>query len=271
MPGAMKTTSQSFASRAERANLLRDMCRFPAARAQARKARAERAAGQGVLTAFAPDLRSVARARQLIGRVLRERGCQERVTQDAALIVSELAANAVLHAGSRFSVGVEISSTSLRVAVSDGYPIGSAERAAMVPRRMRGLGLVDALAARWGVEATYDGKTVWAELPEGCTRPKPPFASRARRRPQYDLDVRRAAANQSKGGRFSAGIWRLLPISWICPALTPAGIAVARAMREQQPSSASSSCATNAVRRCMSSSASTTRHTRDDSWGTSPS
>ncbi len=98
--------------------------------------------------------------------MLRERGAKAR-PQDAALVVSELAANAVLHAGSRFSVSVEMGSSSLRVAVSDGSPIAGAERAAMVPRRMRGLDLVDALAARWGVEAARDGKAVWAELPKG--------------------------------------------------------------------------------------------------------
>lgn len=186
MSAAIKTASQSFLSHAERGNLLRDMCRLRAALAHPRKTarRAERAAGHGVLTAFAPDLSSVARARDVIARVLREHGCQERVALDAALIVSELAANAVLHADSRFSVSVEMGSSSLRVAVSDGSPIGGAERAAMVPRRMRGLGLVDALAVRWGVEATHDGKAVWAELPRGCTRPETPLASGARGRAQ---------------------------------------------------------------------------------------
>ena len=81
------------------------------------------------------------------------------------LVVSELATNAVLHARTPFVVRLSRGDGSVRVAVfdtSDGRP----EPGALDPSAItgRGLGIVEALASAWGIDATDDGKWVWAEL-----------------------------------------------------------------------------------------------------------
>ncbi|MEU1076812.1 MULTISPECIES: ATP-binding protein [unclassified Streptomyces] len=88
----------------------------------------------------------------------------------AALIVAELAANAVLHGhvpGHACELRLVLG-TVLRIEVTDTRavrrplrpePAGEAESG-------RGLLLVEALARAWGVEEHPPGKTVWAEV--GC-------------------------------------------------------------------------------------------------------
>ena len=84
---------------------------------------------------------------------------------DAQLIVSELASNAVLHAGSPFSVSVRWEGPVIRISVQDSSPHPPMMRDASTGARSgRGLRLVDAVASNWGVEQEADGKTVWAEL-----------------------------------------------------------------------------------------------------------
>jgi anti-sigma regulatory factor (Ser/Thr protein kinase)/anti-anti-sigma regulatory factor len=84
---------------------------------------------------------------------------------DASIVVSELVANAVLHAGTIFTVRISLRPRYVHIAVRDG--------SMMVPvippkdQRVeggRGLLLVMALAAAWGHLQTPDGKVVWATL-----------------------------------------------------------------------------------------------------------
>jgi anti-sigma regulatory factor (Ser/Thr protein kinase) len=94
----------------------------------------------------------------------------------AALVVAELASNAVLHgrvAGRDFSLRLvrDDARGVVRVEVSDTHP---AQPARVMPSATepagRGLVLVDALATRWGVlDRVGPGKTVWAEC--ACPRP----------------------------------------------------------------------------------------------------
>jgi len=93
--------------------------------------------------------------------MLRARGCQRSDVEAAALVLSELASNAVQHAGSCFSVHLTIEGATLRIGVEDGGPGADT---AMPVRRAHGLGVVSALTRRWGVQATAAGKLVWAEL-----------------------------------------------------------------------------------------------------------
>jgi hypothetical protein len=80
---------------------------------------------------------------------------------DAAIIVTELAANAVVHARSDFTLTVSRRLGAVRVAVRDAVPLAAPLRGAPG----HGLGLVDAVAARWGVQSLgARGKLVWAEL-----------------------------------------------------------------------------------------------------------
>lgn len=110
----------------------------------------------------------VSAARRYVTQVLLEPGYRY-VVDDAVLLVSELASNAILHTRSGdplggFTVELRFPADTLRVAVHDQ---GSGE----VPRVLhgsgeggRGLGLVEVLAATWGITGGPDGRTVWFEL-----------------------------------------------------------------------------------------------------------
>lgn len=98
-----------------------------------------------------------------------------------SLVVAELAANAVLHGrvpGRDFELrlGYDRSAGVVRVEVSDTHPgrpglCGTAARGPADAEGGRGLLVVAAVAARWGVDDRLGpGKTVWAE----CAIPVPP-------------------------------------------------------------------------------------------------
>jgi anti-sigma regulatory factor (Ser/Thr protein kinase) len=115
---------------------------------------------------FDADLTAPREARRGTARRLRLAGCREALVDAATLLVSELASNAVVHAESPFRLEVLPTEGSLRISVEDQSPLGPGEGdRRLVPRRARGLGLVDALSRRWGVQETSGGKIVWAELP----------------------------------------------------------------------------------------------------------
>jgi hypothetical protein len=90
----------------------------------------------------------------------------EQLAADIALVVTELATNAVLHAGSAFCVSLALSGGAIRISVSDTLPLGANgvdQHLAAVSGH--GLGVVAAISTRWGVESVPSGKAVWAELP----------------------------------------------------------------------------------------------------------
>jgi hypothetical protein len=84
------------------------------------------------------------------------------LASDVALVVTELAANAIVHAHSAFTVILSAHDDLLRISVRDAAPLdGAGLRAAP----LHGLGAVDALASRWGVESLgAAGKSVWVDL-----------------------------------------------------------------------------------------------------------
>ena len=87
----------------------------------------------------------------------------------AALLVTELATNAVLHARSTFLVEVAVGPRTVRIAVSDTSPVlPHRKRHGVEAGTGRGLGLVELLSTDSGCEPREHGpyrKTVWCELP----------------------------------------------------------------------------------------------------------
>jgi anti-sigma regulatory factor (Ser/Thr protein kinase) len=113
---------------------------------------------------FPPTLVSVAAVRRMVHETLDGVGCN---TGDAVLVASELAANAVLHAGTPYVVELRVDDA-VRIEVTDSGPPAPFIRPA--PRRLDGdggwgLALVAELASRWGVEWLDGCKVVWAEVP----------------------------------------------------------------------------------------------------------
>ncbi len=113
---------------------------------------------------FDADVRSVPLARAFVRRCLVEWG-SARVVDEAALVVTELAANAVLHASSPYEVRVSRTEGVVRIEVVDGDP-GTPEPQpfSAVAEDGRGIVIVSALSASWGIDAQPRGKITWAEL-----------------------------------------------------------------------------------------------------------
>lgn len=111
------------------------------------------------------DLRSPARARQALFEVA-AREQLGSVTDDLALIVSELVTNAVRHAVPPLRLEVQTGEHRVIVAVADGCERPPAPRVADDEAESgRGMTLVDLLSSETGVRAHPPGKTVWAALP----------------------------------------------------------------------------------------------------------
>ena len=89
------------------------------------------------------------------------------LVDDVATVVTELVANAVIHADTEIGFSVRPAGAGVRVEVSDGSSIVPRwAPAAMSATSGRGLILVQRLASDWGVEPHAGGKTVWALVEE---------------------------------------------------------------------------------------------------------
>jgi anti-sigma regulatory factor (Ser/Thr protein kinase) len=87
---------------------------------------------------------------------------------DAALIVTEFAVNAIKHAKSGFTLSLDRHDDGLRITVGDADPRPPVRRTADPNATTgRGLILVDAVAAEWGWAPHPGGKLVWAEIGSG--------------------------------------------------------------------------------------------------------
>jgi anti-sigma regulatory factor (Ser/Thr protein kinase) len=87
------------------------------------------------------------------------------VVDDARLLVSELATNAVVHANTDFSVSVHISTGRVYVEVRDGDPteidLTSGHELPELATNGQGLRIVGRLAGTWGARVEDHGKVVW--------------------------------------------------------------------------------------------------------------
>lgn len=144
----------------EHANAVADVRRLHGTAAEARS--------------FPGELDSVRAARHYVAALLGP-SADQALADDAAIVVTEFASNAVVHGRSAFTVVVSLRSSSRRQAPGQGAPIRIAVRdnarvllaAGSAPFPVttgHGLSVVAQLASRWGVEPVPAGKVAWAEL-----------------------------------------------------------------------------------------------------------
>lgn len=114
----------------------------------------------------------VRRARDFVASAVRSWRMPEMASSELALLTSELATNAVLHARTEFTVVVRYSGALIRVEVGDGSRSAPQRRDAVEEDTSgRGLNLVETLATDWGVLETLNGKRVWFEMPASSEQP----------------------------------------------------------------------------------------------------
>ena len=113
---------------------------------------------------------AVGRARNFLRRTLAGWRVDEETTETAALCLSELVTNALVHAHGGCVVSAEIRGGELTVVVRDNGITGAAAVEPVAdPMQVhgRGLQLVEALATRWGYDLDGDGASVWFALAVG--------------------------------------------------------------------------------------------------------
>lgn len=105
-------------------------------------------------------------ARQFATTACEASGIDPETCTTAALLVSELVTNAIVHARTRVRLELHPASSRLRVDVTDEDHESQVrlQRCNPTAPHGRGLQLVDALALDWGVSRTESTKTVWFEL-----------------------------------------------------------------------------------------------------------
>lgn len=111
------------------------------------------------------DATGPAQARAAVAECSRRMGLNG-LSDDLALVVSEMVTNAVRHAAPPVSVEIEAGDEHVVVAVCDGSPQRPVPREADEDAEGgRGMMLVDLLTADHGVRPQPPGKTVWARIP----------------------------------------------------------------------------------------------------------
>lgn len=205
----------------------------------------ERLDAAAVTEELPADPQSARRARRFVAAALADAG-YGAVVETAALLVSEVVTNAVLHAGTPIVLACSWSGPCVRIEVRDGSPVLPGIRHYDDEATTgRGLSLVATLADRWGVDAGVDGKALWFELgarpgePDGgdaVPGGEPPAAAvrllgaspaLLLATIQYGDAVLRELALLSLGGELEdvlPGGWRL-PRFDVGPVLTAAGAA----------------------------------------------
>lgn len=124
-------------------------------------------AAQALITASVElphDSASIRVARSFTAEHLATWGCPDLV-EDATLVVSELCANAIGHAGGGCRVRLRLWHGALRIEVTDAGP-GTPDVQSPPAEQPTGRGLlvVSSLATAWGITPVDDDKVVWADL-----------------------------------------------------------------------------------------------------------
>ena len=118
----------------------------------------------GTARTFPAHINSPSAARHFVLENL-QGWADDELLADAAVVVTELATNAVVHARTEFTVEIAPVDGGIRISVLDSGPdqwVGKA--APFMASHGRGLGLVAALSRSWGKSNRDGGNVVWAEL-----------------------------------------------------------------------------------------------------------
>jgi anti-sigma regulatory factor (Ser/Thr protein kinase) len=121
---------------------------------------------------LAPEPTAAAHARSFVRETLRDWDVAllASAADDVVLLTSELAANAMQHAGTSLEIGCRLVSDAVEVTVTDRHPSRMLPDEPRPPaqdqfaERGRGLTLPSALASSWGVTYTGSAKTVWFRI-----------------------------------------------------------------------------------------------------------
>lgn len=109
---------------------------------------------------FRPTEGSIHAAREFVRQALLRRGHRH---EDAVLVVSELATNAVRHARTAFTVTVRDDGSGVEIGVSDDSrvlpAVGRVDQSGGY-----GLRIVERVSLDWGIEGDSDGKRIWSRL-----------------------------------------------------------------------------------------------------------
>ena len=139
---------------------------LPGLHAAPRRARSRSVVGAHRELLLPADPTAPGAARAFLRCAAQEWAVDDDLAQDAAMVITELVANAVDHARSESMLSLRVAGEGLCVSVRDGRP-GPVPRPAPIDptaARGRGLQMVDALTTAWGVTLHAGGKTVWALL-----------------------------------------------------------------------------------------------------------
>jgi anti-sigma regulatory factor (Ser/Thr protein kinase) len=107
------------------------------------------------------DFQAAPQSVTAVRRFVRETLTARAIVDDVVLVASELAANAVRHAHTPFTVKLIVNG-GVRMEVSDGS--ARLPSVANPDESFRGLRLVGAASQDWGFDVTDHGKTVWVEF-----------------------------------------------------------------------------------------------------------
>lgn len=110
------------------------------------------------------ELKSVSQARRFLRDAL-ERWNVTGFELAAPQVLTELVTNAALHARSAYTVHLRAEPEAVLIEVTDSSPaLPQARHYGTGATTGRGIALVEALSAAWGVQSSPTGKTVWCRV-----------------------------------------------------------------------------------------------------------
>jgi hypothetical protein len=114
---------------------------------------------------FTPSAECVGEVRHFVSETLAKYAIGADRVFECQLVADELATNAVLHAGSIFSVAVELTGTFVRIAVRDDSNTPPMQQdSSPEAQDGRGLVIVSGTAGGWGTVPLGQGKETWADV-----------------------------------------------------------------------------------------------------------